>query len=79
MSKHELNLIHDLVFQLIESGDELKDKKERNECEFGVLLGYMEALRFIQTSLTEEEVKSVGLNFDVDEWYLNGRRKPFDY
>lgn len=63
-------LLKDIVGAIIESADEVKQTAPHDLMDFGQLLAYAEALSIIQDTCDPETVKTIGLNFDVDERYL---------
>lgn len=73
MNKFERCTLKDLVEYLKGSGDEiLTDNRRPNEVEFGMLLGYIQTLKAIQSSLTEEsELEELRLNFDVEKYFFD--------
>lgn len=73
MDKFERCTLKDLVQYMKESGDDiLKDNHRPSDVEFGILLGYIQILKAIQSSLTEKnELEELRLNFDVENYFLN--------
>lgn len=45
-------------------------KKEDGEVAYGTLIGYVESLSIIKSTVNEEDWKKLGLNFDLDKMYL---------
>ena len=64
------NLLREIVENIVEAADELREKKGRNEVEQGQLLAYAESLCIIQDALSGYDLAEVGLDFDVDAKYL---------
>lgn len=42
----------------------------KDDISYGVLIGYVESLSIINSTLDEDEWKLVGLDFDLDKEYL---------
>ena len=64
----------DILFEIIEnikeSANELKQKKSRTEVEYGELLAYAECLSIIKSANAGYDLKALGLDFDIDAEYL---------
>ena len=67
MSKHK---IIEIVECIMEAADELKGKKDRDLVMEGELIAYAETLSIIQDAFAGENLAEIGLDFDVDERYL---------
>ena len=52
-----------------ESIEETK-QEEKNDYNFGVVVGYVESLSILKSLYDEDEWKSIGLDFDLDKKYL---------
>ncbi|MCD8087552.1 MAG: hypothetical protein LUE22_03045 [Oscillospiraceae bacterium] len=63
-------ILHDIISTLVEYADELKSRPNLNEVERGELLGYAETLSVIRDACPVDERADIGLDFDVDERYL---------
>ncbi|EGS30287.1 hypothetical protein HMPREF9130_1229 [Peptoniphilus sp. oral taxon 375 str. F0436] len=63
-----MNKIAQIVAYIKENMDEIKDDKD--EVSYGTLIGYVEALSIIKSTLDEDEWKQVGLDYDLDKKYL---------
>ena len=63
-------MMSDIVNSIIESADEILEKKNRDSQDFGQLLAYAEALSIIRDSVNTDDLKSIGLDFDIDKKYL---------
>lgn len=64
------NLLKEIVENIVEAADALREKKEKDLLEQGQLLAYAEALTVIQDAMAGYDLGAVGLDFDVDERYL---------
>ena len=60
----------EIVSLVIESADEIKAQKQIDNQDYGQLLAYAETLSIIRDVCGEEEVKDLGLDFDIDKRYL---------
>ena len=65
-----INQLAEIVALLMESADEIKAKTNSDSQDYGQLLAYAEALSIIKDVCDEDDVKAVGLNFDIDKRYL---------
>lgn len=63
-----MNKIAQIVAYIKENIDEIKDDKD--EVSHGTLIGYVEVLSIIKSTLDEDEWKQVGLDYDLDKKYL---------
>ena len=64
------DLIMEIVENIKENADELKDKESLNDVEYGTLLGYAEALTIIKDTHAGYDIKEIGLDFDIEKEYL---------
>ena len=64
------NLMREIVENIKEYADELKNKNELNSVEYGELLGYAESLTIIKDTCAGYDIQEIGLDFDIDKRYL---------
>ena len=60
----------DIVSAIIESADEIRNKERQDAQDFGLLLGYAEALSVIKDACDPDDWAEIGLDFDIDVKYL---------
>lgn len=60
----------EIVDCITEAADELKEKKNKDQYDEGQLLAYAEVLCIIQDAFAGEDLKEIGLDFDIDQKYL---------
>ncbi len=63
-------LMMEIVENIKEYADELKNKESLNDVEYGTLLGYAEVLTIIKDVHAGYNVEEIGLDFDIDKRYL---------
>lgn len=64
------NVLFEIVENIKELAEELKQKTTKNEVEFGELLAYAECLTIIRDACSGYDIKELGLDFDIDKKYL---------
>jgi 6-phosphogluconate dehydrogenase (decarboxylating) len=64
------NILIEIIENIKESAEELKEKQNRNEVEYGELLAYAECLSIIKDANAGYDLKKLGLDFDIDDKYL---------
>lgn len=67
-----LDRLADVVASIIEAAEEVKNKDNQDAQDYGQLLAYAEALSIIRDSCALDDLKKIGLDFDIDERYLYG-------
>lgn len=69
-----MNTNTDLIVEIIENIKELADKLKKehssDEVAIGQLLAYAEVLSIIKGAYAGEDLKALGLDFDIDKRYL---------
>lgn len=60
----------DVVANIIDAADEVRNKKTRDAQDYGQLLAYAEALSIIRDAFIPGDLAEIGLNFDIDIRYL---------
>lgn len=60
----------EIIENIRESADELKQIKQKNQVEFGTMLSLCESLSIIQGALAGYDLKEFGIDFDIDKEYL---------
>lgn len=60
----------DIVSAIVEDADEIRSKEKIDSQDYGQLLAYAEALSIIRDAFEENELKQIGLDFDIDLRYL---------
>lgn len=60
----------EIIENIKEAADELKEQKTRTKVEYGELLAYAESLTIIKDACAGYDLKELGLDFDIDEKYL---------
>ena len=61
----------DVVAAIVESAEEIKNKRSIDAQDYGQLLAYAECLSIIRDAC-DCNLKEVGLDFDIDKRYLCG-------
>lgn len=66
------NQLQEIVENIKEAADELiaKGRDKLDLVEKGQLIGYAEALTIIHDAVSETDLETIGLDFDIDEKYL---------
>ena len=64
------DLLIEIIENIKEAADELKDQNDRTEVEYGELLAYAESLTIIKDACMGYDLKELGLDFDIDATYL---------
>ena len=64
------DILAEIVENIKESAEELKQKENRSEVEYGELLAYAECLSIIKDANAGYDLKAIGLDFDIDAEYL---------
>ena len=64
------NVLTEIVENIKEAADELKQKGSLTEVEYGELLAYAEYLTIIKDANAGCDLKMLGLDFDIDAKYL---------
>ena len=64
------DILAEIVENIKESAEELKQKENRSEVEYGELLAYAECLSTIKDANAGYDLKALGLDFDIDAEYL---------
>ena len=62
--------LKDIVFEIFEELDEIKNQNEKNLYEAGQTAAYTHILRTIKPWIDEDELKDFGLDLDIDKKYL---------
>lgn len=65
-----LNMLSDVVASIVESAEDVKNKKVQDAQDYGRLLGYAETLSIIRDACDEDELSTIGLDFDIDKRFL---------
>lgn len=65
-----IDTLFEIIENIKESANELKQKKSRTEVEYGELLAYAECLSIIKDANAGYDLKALGLDFDIDAEYL---------
>lgn len=60
----------EIIENIKESADELTQIEEKNDVEYGTLLGLCESLSAIKSACAGYDLKELGLDFDIDKEYL---------
>lgn len=66
------DMLSDIVSSIMESADEVKEKTNPDAQDYGRLLAYAEVLSIIRDSCDSDDLKEIGLDFDIDARYLYG-------
>ncbi len=64
-----MDKVKQYVDYIKESIEEMK-QEEKNDYNFGVVVGYVESLSILKSLYDEDEWKAIGLDFDLDKKYL---------
>lgn len=64
------NLIKEIVEGIVSAADELMEKVDRDLVEQGQLIAYAESLSIIRDAYAGYDLTQIGLDFDIDEKYL---------
>lgn len=64
-----MDKVKQYVDYIKESIEEMK-QEEKNDYNFGVVVGYVESLSILKSLYDEDEWKVIGLDFDLDKKYL---------
>lgn len=66
------NQLKEIVENIKEAADELNEKGRENMDIFekGQLIAYAEALTIIHDAVSETDLKTIGLDFDIEKKYL---------
>ena len=64
------DMLSDIVSSIMESADEVKEKTNPDAQDYGRLLAYAEVLSIIRDSCGSDDLKEIGLDFDIDARYL---------
>lgn len=64
------NNLREIVENIIEVADELHQKEALDLVEQGQLMAYAESLCIIRDALAGYDLDEIGLDFDIDERYL---------
>lgn len=65
-----INTLKEIVENIVANADEIKKQSETDLMDYGKLLAYAESLSIISEMCDEEELKEIGLDFDIDTRYL---------
>lgn len=63
-------MLVEIVENIKEQADELRQQDSRNEVEYGTLLGLAESLSIIKGACAGYDLAEIGLDFDIDKKYL---------
>ena len=63
-------MLKQLISDVIESAEEVRNKSPLSEFERGMLLAYRDVLKMFQIDLTTFGPENYGLDFDVDDRYM---------
>lgn len=64
------NIMLEIVEGIMDSADELLEKKDRSDMEQGQLIAYAESLSIIRDAWAGNDLADIGLDFDIDSRYL---------
>lgn len=64
------DILTEIVENIKESAEELKQKKPLTNVEYGELLAYAECLSIIKDANAGYDLSALGLDFDIDAEYL---------
>lgn len=64
------DLLIEIIEAIKEQADELNQKEEKTDVEYGTLLGLAESLSIIKDASMGYDLKKLGLDFDIDKKYL---------
>lgn len=62
--------MHDIVAAIVENADEIREKPDLDDQDFGQLLAFAESLSIIRDSCDSDDLALIGLDFDIDKRYL---------
>lgn len=60
----------EMIENIKEAADELKEQSTRTEVEYGELLAFAESLTIIKDACAGYDLTELGLDFDIDKRYL---------
>lgn len=63
-------ILMEIIENIKEAADELKEQSTRTKVEYGELLAYAESLTIIKDACAGYDLNELGLDFDIDEKYL---------
>lgn len=69
-----LDMLSEVVTEIIEAADEVREQKEQDTQDYGRLLAYAEVLSIIRDACDADDLKAIGLDFDIDKRYLYGNQ-----
>ena len=64
------NALSDVIAAIIEAADEIRGKSDQDSQDYGQLLAYAETLSIIRDACDPDDLKEVGLDFDIDKRFL---------
>lgn len=64
------DILVEIIENIKESANELRQKESRTEVEYGELLAYAECLSIIKDANSGYDLEALGLGFDIDAEYL---------
>ena len=64
------NLVVEIVENIKECANDLKNESVLNDVDYGTLIGYCEALTIIKGAYAGYDINELGLDFDIDNEYL---------
>ena len=67
--KGNKNILIEIIEEVTSEADEVLEK-ERDDYNYGQLMGYATTLGIIKTCLAGEDLKAFGLDYDIDKKYL---------
>lgn len=62
--------MREIIENIKEAADELKEQSTRTKVEYGELLAYAESLTIIKDACAGYDLSELGLDFDIDGKYL---------
>ena len=66
----DLEMVKEIAQQIKEIADECNESYKNTDYENGRLISLCDALKIIQDAVGQENLKDIGLDFDVDAKYL---------
>lgn len=60
----------DIVAEIIDAADAVKEKAQQDAQDYGELLAYAEVLSILQDACDADDLAKIGLDFDIDKRYL---------
>lgn len=63
-------ILREIIENIKEAADELKEQSTRTKVEYGELLAYAESLTIIKDACAGYDLAELGLDFDIDKKYL---------